>query len=135
MKVPADKLRTLLGITDVNYMEHDHTLAVTDMPLLFAAATGDQMNKQKENNGDAGENQVTIDNFSFNPQVLTVEAGTKVTWVNHDDVPHTVVCTDKIFKSEALDTNDKYSYTFSKSGVYEYYCSVHPRMTGKIIVK
>ena len=135
MKVPADKLRTLLGITDVNYMEHDHTLAVTDTPLLIAAATGNQINEQKKNSEGAGENQVTIDNFSFDPQELTVASGTNVTWVNHDDVSHTVVCTDKIFKSAALDTNDKYSHTFNNTGVYEYYCSVHPRMTGKIIVK
>ncbi|MDR3665335.1 MAG: plastocyanin/azurin family copper-binding protein [Ignavibacteriaceae bacterium] len=136
MKVPDDKLRSLLGITDVNYLEQDHTLAVTDTPLLFAAATGDQMKEHKKNNGTlGGENQVTIDNFSFNPKELTVAAGTKVTWVNHDDVPHTVVSTDKSFKSDALDTNDQYSHTFSQTGVYEYYCSVHPRMTGKIIVK
>jgi plastocyanin len=135
MKVPANQLRSMLGIADVNYMEHNHTLAVTDSPLLVAAASSGNNNEQKSNSGGDGVNQVTIDNFSFNPQVVTVAAGTTVTWVNHDDVPHTVTSTDKSFKSKALDTNDKFSFTFAKAGVYEYYCSVHPRMTGKVVVK
>ena len=135
MKVPANQLRSMLGITDVNYMEHNHTLAVTDSPLLVAAASSGNHDEQKNNTVSEGVNQVTIDNFSFNPQVISVAAGTTVTWVNHDDVPHTVTATDKRFKSKALDTNDKYSYTFEKAGVYEYYCSVHPRMTGKVVVK
>ena len=58
-----------------------------------------------------------------------------MTWVNHDDVPHTVTATDKSFKSNALDTNDKYTHMFDKAGVYDYYCSVHPRMTGRVVVK
>ena len=135
MKVPANKLRTLLGITDVNYMEHNHTLAVTDSPLLFAATTDSPETTEKKTNMSTGENQVSIDNFSFNPKELTVAAGSKVTWVNHDDVPHTVVAVDKSFKSSALDTNDQFSFQFTNNGTYDYYCSVHPRMTGKIIVK
>jgi plastocyanin len=78
---------------------------------------------------------ITIDNFSFTPKEITVSKGTTVTWINHDDVPHTVVSTDKKFKSRALDTDDKYSFTFSDSGAYGYFCSVHPVMTGKVIVK
>ncbi len=78
---------------------------------------------------------VTIDNFSFTPKEITVSKGTTVTWTNHDGVPHTVVSTDKKFKSKALDTDDRYSFTFSDSGAYEYFCSVHPVMTGKVIVK
>jgi plastocyanin len=88
----------------------------------------------------AGENpavpQITIDNFSFAPPTLTVEAGTEVTWVNHDDIPHTVVSEDKTtFKSRALDTDEKFSFTFSKPGTYTYFCSIHPKMTAKIIVQ
>ncbi len=64
-----------------------------------------------------------------------VPKGTTVTWINHDDVPHTVVSTDKKFKSRALDTDDKFSFTFSDSGAYGYFCSVHPVMTGRVIVK
>ncbi len=78
---------------------------------------------------------ITIDNFSFTPKEITVSKGTTVTWINHDDVPHTVVSADKKFKSRALDTDDKFSFTFSDSGAYGYFCSVHPVMTGRVIVK
>ncbi len=66
---------------------------------------------------------------------LTVPVGTQVTWVNKDDVPHVVMSVDKTFKSKALDTDDKFSFTFQQAGTYEYFCSVHPKMTGKIVVK
>jgi plastocyanin len=79
--------------------------------------------------------EVKIDNFSFGPATLTVPAGTSVTWTNRDDIPHTVVSTDGVFKSKVLDTDDKFSYTFSKTGTYPYFCSIHPKMTGKIIVQ
>lgn len=81
------------------------------------------------------ETQVTIDNFSFAPPTLTVTAGTRVTWTNHDDIPHNVVHTDLKFKSKALDTNDSFSYDFTEPGTYEYFCSLHPKMTAKIIVE
>lgn len=88
----------------------------------------------------AAENQpaaigISIDNFSFTPKEITVSKGTTVTWVNHDDVPHTVVSTDGKFKSRALDTDEKFSFTFSDSGTYAYFCSVHPVMMGKVIVR
>ncbi|HXO06008.1 MAG TPA: cupredoxin family copper-binding protein [Candidatus Sulfotelmatobacter sp.] len=83
-----------------------------------------------------GTTTVTIDNFSFAPVQLEIKAGTEVTWINKDDVPHTVVSDDhKLFKSRALDTDEKFSFTFKDPGTYEYFCSVHPKMTGKIIVK
>jgi plastocyanin len=78
---------------------------------------------------------VSIDNFSFTPKEVTVAAGTTITWVNRDDVPHTVVSPDKKFRSKALDTDDQFSFTFTDAGTYSYFCSVHPTMTGKIIVK
>ena len=78
---------------------------------------------------------VAIDNFSFTPKEISVEKGTTVTWTNRDDVPHTVVSADKKFKSKALDTDDKFTYTFTDAGTYVYFCSVHPIMTGKVIVK
>lgn len=78
---------------------------------------------------------ITIDNFSFTPKEITVAAGTTVTWMNHDDVPHTVISTDKKFRSKALDTGDQFSFTFTDVGAYPYFCSVHPMMTGKVIVK
>ncbi len=82
-----------------------------------------------------GPDMVKIDNFSFTPQTLTVHPGTTVTWVNKDDVPHTVTSTNKKFKSRALDTDERFSFTFSAPGTYEYFCSVHPKMTGKIVVQ
>jgi plastocyanin len=81
--------------------------------------------------------EVTIDNFSFTPATLTVAVGTTVTWSNHDDIPHTVVSTDdpRTFKSKVLDTDEKFSFTFTKAGTYPYFCSIHPKMTGKVIVQ
>jgi len=79
--------------------------------------------------------EVKIDNFSFSPAALTVAAGTTVTWINHDDIPHTVVTDDHVFKSKVLDTDEKFSYTFNRPGTYPYFCSVHPKMTGKVIVQ
>jgi plastocyanin len=78
---------------------------------------------------------VSIDNFTFKAQVLTVKPGTTVTWTNADDIPHTVVSKDGVFKSKVLDTGDRFSYTFAKPGQFGYYCSLHPHMTGTIIVK
>jgi Icc protein len=79
--------------------------------------------------------EVKIDNFSFGPGMRTVPVGTTVTWTNRDDIPHTVVSTDGVFKSKVLDTDEKFSYTFSKAGVFPYFCSIHPKMTGKVIVQ
>ncbi len=78
---------------------------------------------------------IAIDNFSFQEQTVTVAAGTPVTWVNHDDVPHKIVATDKSFSSPVLDTDGRYSHTFTSKGTYEYFCSLHPVMKGKIVVK
>ena len=78
---------------------------------------------------------VKIDNFSFTPQTVTIRAGTTVTWNNKDDVPHTVVSTTKKFRSGVLDTDGQFSYTFDDAGTYDYFCSIHPHMTGKVIVK
>jgi plastocyanin len=76
-----------------------------------------------------------IENFTFAPQRLTVKAGATVTWTNEDDIPHTVASTTKAFKSKVLDTDDKFSFTFTTAGVYEYFCSLHPHMTGTIVVE
>jgi plastocyanin len=77
---------------------------------------------------------VTIDNFTFSPQELSVPVGTTVIWKNNDDIPHTVVAADKSFKSKALDTDDSYSFTFTTPGTYDYFCSLHPHMTAKVVV-
>lgn len=81
--------------------------------------------------------EVKIDNFSFGPATLTVPVGTTVSWTNRDDIPHTVVSSDdaKTFKSKVLDTDENFSFTFTKPGSYPYFCSIHPKMTGKVIVQ
>ena len=83
-----------------------------------------------------GENasEIKIDNFNFTPSTVNVPVGTQVHWTNRDDIPHTVVSEDKLFKSKALDTDDEFSFTFSKPGTYKYFCSLHPKMTATIVV-
>jgi plastocyanin len=100
---------------------------------LPRAATGDGEKPAAK----AVPNQVVIDNFAFQPATLTVKPGAKVTWVNRDDVPHTATSTAKRrkFHSGTLDTDETFSHVFKKPGVYKYFCAVHPKMTGQIIVK
>ena len=83
----------------------------------------------------AAAQTVKISNLTFGPQTITVAAGSTVTWVNQDDLPHTVVAVDKSFRSKPLDTGDSFSFTFAKPGEYAYFCSIHPMMTGKVVVK
>ena len=80
-------------------------------------------------------NEVKIDNFVFNPAELTIAVGTTVKFVNHDDIPHSVVDKNKAFRSKALDTDDSFTFSFASAGSYDYFCGLHPHMTGKIIVK
>jgi len=80
-------------------------------------------------------NEIKIDNFVFNPPELTIAVGTTVKFVNHDDIPHSVVDKNKAFRSKALDTDDSFTFTFANAGTYDYFCGLHPHMTGKIIVK
>lgn len=82
-----------------------------------------------------GTMEVKIDNFSFGPTTLTVAAGSTVTWVNHDDIPHTVTSKTMVFRSKALDSDDKFSFTFTTPGTYKYFCGLHPHMTGTIVVE
>ena len=78
---------------------------------------------------------ITIDNFTFTPKELTVAVGTTVKWVNHDDIPHTVVEKKTTFRSKALDTDDSYSFTFTSAGTFDYFCGLHPHMVGQVSVK
>lgn len=78
---------------------------------------------------------VQIDNFTFTPETLIVPVNTTITWVNKDDIPHVIAGSNGLFKSKALDTDDRYSFTFTKAGTYPYYCTVHPKMEGKIVVR
>ena len=83
----------------------------------------------------AGPTRVVVDNFSFAPGTTTVPVGTTVTWTNHDDIPHNVVSPEQKFKSPVLDTDETFSHTFDAAGTYKYYCSIHPRMTGQVVVR
>lgn len=99
---------------------------------LFALA-----GEMKETDGAAsGKNRIEIKDFHFNPETLTVKSGEKITWVNRDEEPHTIVSVEKQFKkSPALDTDQEFSITAGVPGTYSYFCSVHPKMTGTIIVE
>jgi plastocyanin len=108
-------------------------LAIAAMIVMLLA--GGSSTVRASDQPPAAPVEVKIDNFSFAPQTLTVRAGTTVTWTNRDDIPHTIVSTDGVFKSKVRDTDEKFSYTFTKPGTYTYYCSVHPKMTGKIVVQ
>jgi len=91
--------------------------------VLFARAEG-------------STSMVSIDNFSFGPQILTVKAGTTVTWTNMDDIPHGIASSNNAFKkSGALDTDESYSFTFTTPGTYQYFCYLHPHMVGSIVVE
>jgi amicyanin len=78
---------------------------------------------------------VHIDNFAFTPAEITVVPGTTVTWINGDDIPHTVVASNKAFRSKVMDTEQQFSFSFKDAGTYEYFCSLHPHMKAKVIVK
>ncbi len=104
--------------------------------VLVAAGFGlFAVKESKAADQPASNTEVKIDNFTFQPQSITVQAGTQVTWVNRDDMPHTVTTDDKMLKSKAVDTDEKFSFTFSMPGTYKYFCSIHPKMTGEIVVK
>jgi len=83
----------------------------------------------------APDAKIVVDNFSFTPASAAVAVGTTVTWTNHDDIPHNVVSPEQKFKSPVLDTDETFSFTFAAAGTYKYYCSIHPRMTGQVVVR
>ena len=109
------------------------TVMVLSFSLLKVSHARPVADEQK---ASSDKFQVKIDNFSFAPATLTVSTGTTVTWVNQDDVPHNIVSSEgKTLKSPVLDTDQKFSYRFDRPGTYSYFCGVHPRMTGKVIVQ
>jgi plastocyanin len=116
-------------------------ISVSTAILLSALTFGFREPGVRTGNSTASAQQkpatadVKVDNFSFGPGTLTVPVGTTVTWTNRDDIPHTVVSTEGAFKSKVLDTDEKFSFTFSKAGTYPYFCSIHPKMTGKVVVE
>ena len=113
------------------------TLQTLAIVTAFVSLTAMHRASAQANSGNKSPQAVAIaiDNFKFGVVSIEVAAGTTVTWTNHDDVPHTVASTTKLFKSPPLDTGETFSYTFTSAGTFEYYCSLHPHMTGKIVVK
>ncbi len=105
-------------------------VAVTALPSFFLAGGLSRFAWAAE--PPAAE--IRIDNFTFSPGTITVAAGTRVIWINGDDIPHTVVADDHSFRSRTLDTDDRYSFTFEKAGRYRYFCSLHPHMVGTVVV-
>jgi amicyanin len=107
-----------------------HISLVTALAVALAVAAGGLTTSAQ-----AADNEVKIDNFTFAPQRVTVKVGATVTWINEDDIPHTIASSSKLFKSKVLDSEDKFSFTFTTPGTYEYFCSLHPHMTGTIVVE
>jgi plastocyanin len=107
------------------------------LAMAFALTAGARPNLAvSPSDKPASGTEVKIDNFSFGPATITIPAGSTVTWTNNDDVPHVVTSDDnKMFKSKALDTDDRFSFTFTKPGTYNYYCAIHPKMVAKIVVQ
>ena len=110
-------------------MNFVRTLALGAMAGLVAVAI------MAASPAGAADTEVKIDNFTFNPPQITVKAGDTVTWTNHDDIPHTVTSKTMVFRSKAMDTDDKFSFTFATPGKYDYFCSLHPHVTGTIVVE
>jgi len=114
-------------------------MLVSTLGLVAALVTGPAIASTKALASQASTTPkpvaIDIDNFKFGIVSIKIDAGTTVTWTNRDDVPHTVFSTTKVFKSPPLDTGEAFSYTFKDAGTFKYYCSLHPRMTGEIVVK
>lgn len=143
LKVEPERLKSVLGITDVTFIPGRSALAVVDatlsgQPPAFEAASRDAMARRDTNRTRAalGPNEIGIDNFRFAPTPLAVKSGTKIVWVNNDDVPHLIVSTQNRFRQSAvLDTNQRFAVTLTKPGTYDYFCSLHPTMQGRIVVQ
>jgi len=141
MVVPAGQLQDVLGVREVHYVPSNRHLAVVDHTLSgnspdAAFAAGEAAARSHAPAQPQGAtNEVTIDNFAFNPKIVSVVAGSKLTWRNRDDVPHKIQSADNRFAgSPLLDTKAAYSVGFQESGEFSYFCSLHPVMQGKVVV-
>jgi 3',5'-cyclic-AMP phosphodiesterase len=120
MKVADERLRKVLGLSRLSFRAVNSPIAITDVPLESETASA--------------AHDVAVDNFSFAPATTSIPVGTTITWTNRDDVPHTIVSTEHTFKSPVLDTDERFSHRFDTPGTYQYFCSLHPRMTGQVLV-
>jgi len=141
MTVDPTRLKSVLGVTDVTFVPGRGTLAVVDAtlsgePPAFAAASREAIARQSQRKSlTLAANEIGIDNFKFNPSTLTVKAGTRVVWINNDDVPHLIVNVQNRFRqSKVLDTGERFAAALTQRGTYDYFCSLHPMMQGKVIV-
>jgi plastocyanin len=123
MKVEAERLKKVLGLSRMSFADIHHPIAITDAPL-----------EDEQMAAAAGNHDVVVESFTFAPAMSQVPVGTSVTWINKDDAPHNIVSTDRAFKSPVLDTDDRFSHRFDAPGTYHYYCAMHPKMTGQVIV-
>jgi Icc protein len=123
MKVEAARLKKVLGLSRLSFHDINHPIAITDVPL-----------EEEMKTAGGGGQQVVVDHVSFAPTMAAVPAGSTITWTNRDDVPHNIVSTEQQFKSPVLDTDEQFSHTFEAPGTYTYYCSIHPKMTGQVVV-
>jgi len=148
LKVPADRLRRVLCITNVGYLVGENHLAVVDATLAgtapeeastilrkAAAALPAAAAPQPQSKPAGKTIQAAIDNFAFTPKEMTIKAGSTVRWTNKDDIPHTVTSDSNLFSSPTLDTNQAFQFTFEKPGRFLYFCTLHPMMTGVITVE
>ncbi|HET9832752.1 MAG TPA: plastocyanin/azurin family copper-binding protein, partial [Vicinamibacterales bacterium] len=113
----------VLGIARMSFHDVNHPIAITDVPL-----------EQEMARSAASAREIAIDNFSFAPHDTVVPVGAAVMWTNRDDVPHNIVSTTRHFRSPVIDTDGQFTHQFEKPGAYEYYCSLHPKMTGRVVV-
>src|SRR5215469_11554482 len=140
MRFPQEQIMQHLKMKQI--ADFNWSVAVLIAIALLTISIGTASHAQHVNDpralvrtaGDDAASQVVIDDFVYSPVPLTVKVGTTVTWINHDDIPHTVDSTQGKFKSAALDTDDKFEFRFTEAGEYPFYCRIHPKMTGKIIV-
>ena len=117
-------------------LTYKHRIAVLLCGIAFLNLSIVALGGEMKNADSTKQNRIEIKNFAFNPKTITVKSGEKITWINRDEEPHTVVSVEKRFKkSTALDTNQEFTITAGAPGTYSYFCSVHPKMTGTIVVK
>jgi plastocyanin len=143
MKVDANRLRSVLGIANVTFVPGRSALAIVDStlsgePPAFEAASHDAMMRRKTEQKKVvlQPNEIAIDNFQFSPSLLSATVGTAVTWINNDDVPHLIVESHNRFRSSpVLDSDQRYSVKLTQAGTYDYFCSLHPKMQGRILVR
>ncbi len=121
MKASDERLRQVVGLSRISLHGVDHPIAITDVPLEAETSA-------------VAAHEVVVDNFSFAPEAAAVAVGTTVRWTNRDDVPHNIVRTDRQLKSQVPGTDEQFSYRFDRPGAYRYFCSLHPKMPGCVVV-